>query len=293
MTALFHRPRFHATIGHCALSLRRRQVLAALMILVWVLPAGPSPGLTAETGEEAVDSFDRDAAFESANKLYETGRFDEASQSYRAILRHGETSAALLFNLANASHKTGKIGEAILLYRQALKLAPRDPDIRANLNFVRAEVQKSTGQTAEVWNGPLGQLRLDEWTLLTAGLLWIWCLIMTIRESSTQRRQSWHRPALASGLVLVGAACCLGWTAHEHLSKRDAIVTVSQASVRFGPLPESQEHFTVQDGEEVVILDRKGDWARIHAGADRFGWILAHDIEEANSSDVDGILSPD
>ena len=47
-------------------------------------------------------------------------------------------SAAGLYNLANSYARAGKPGMAILNYERASLLAPDDPDIRANLRFVRA-----------------------------------------------------------------------------------------------------------------------------------------------------------
>src|ERR1700722_1594208 len=47
-------------------------------------------------------------------------------------------SAAGLYNLANSYARAGKPGMAILNYERASLLAPGDPDIQANLRFVRA-----------------------------------------------------------------------------------------------------------------------------------------------------------
>ena len=40
------------------------------------------------------------------------------------------------YNLGNACFKAGRLGEAVLWYERALRLAPRDADIRANLHYV-------------------------------------------------------------------------------------------------------------------------------------------------------------
>src|SRR3989442_2159968 len=80
---------------------------------------------------------DVSSGFDQANKLYEQGKFAEAAASYERILQGGQASAALYFNLGNALFKSGQTGLAILNYRRAEQLAPRDPDIRANLQFAR------------------------------------------------------------------------------------------------------------------------------------------------------------
>ncbi len=84
------------------------------------------------------------AAFEQANKLYEQGRFPAAAVAYENLLRSGQRSAAVYFNLGNACFKSGQVGKAIVNYRLAERLAPRDPAIRANLQFARGSVPGSS-----------------------------------------------------------------------------------------------------------------------------------------------------
>ena len=80
-----------------------------------------------------------ETAFEKANRLYEQGDYAAAIYGFKS-LAEDEPSPAILFNLGNAYFKAGQKGRAIYCYRWALQLAPRDPDVRANLRFVRHSV---------------------------------------------------------------------------------------------------------------------------------------------------------
>src|SRR5438309_7937754 len=110
-------------------SLRRRLQSASCIILLLFF---------------CVSSFaragDLSSAIEQANKLYEQGKFTEATVAYEKIIADGRVSPALYFNIGNALFKSDRIGRAILNYRLAEQMAPRDPDIRANLRFVRNHV---------------------------------------------------------------------------------------------------------------------------------------------------------
>src|SRR5205823_6641015 len=75
------------------------------------------------------------AAFEAANRFYFEGKFSEAATTYGILEQSGQKSAALYFNWGNALFKSGQIGRAIAAYRRAEALTPRDPDLRANLQF--------------------------------------------------------------------------------------------------------------------------------------------------------------
>src|ERR1700744_2169799 len=91
-----------------------------------------------------VIAADATADFSAANKLYAEGKFAAAANAYQKILDTGGQSPALLFNDANAEFKSGNLGRAIAGYRRAEQLAPHDSDIRANLAFVRTQVQGAT-----------------------------------------------------------------------------------------------------------------------------------------------------
>src|SRR6266699_3597580 len=90
---------------------------------------------------------DASTAFDQANSLYEEGKFTEAAAAYEKMLQQGRASPALYFNLGNAFFKAGQVGRAVLNYRLAERLAPRDPDIRANLKFARSRVATSATPT--------------------------------------------------------------------------------------------------------------------------------------------------
>jgi tetratricopeptide (TPR) repeat protein len=212
------------------------------------------------------------AAFDSANKLYEEGKFAEAASAYDTLAKSGQCSAALYFNLGNAFFKSGQIGRAIAAYRQAEQITPRDPDLRANLQFARNQTPSPTLLPTR-WQRWLGRLTLNEWTLLAAGAVWLWLFLLAVRQ--------W-RPALKPALrayvfflaILTGLLCaCAAATLRETRFSRTAIVVSPEATVRYGPLTESPTAFTVHDGAELRILDQKDEWLQVTTDPRRVGWL--------------------
>lgn len=212
------------------------------------------------------------ASFELANKLYEEGKFAEAAAAYDKLAQSGQTSAALCFNLGNARFKSGQIGRAIAAYRQAEQITPRDPDLRANLQFARNQVPAPTLSPGR-WQRWLGRLTLNEWTLLAAAAVWLWLVLLAVLQ--------W-RPALKPALrnyvfslaVLAALLCaCVFAALRENHFTRAAIVVTREAAVRYGPLAESPAAFTVHDGAELLILDQKDDWLQVSAGPRKTGWL--------------------
>jgi tetratricopeptide (TPR) repeat protein len=222
----------------------------------------------------AVNIFAADvsADFLAANKLYAEGKFSDAANAYEKILQTSAQSPALLFNDANAEFKAGNLGKAIAAYRRATLLAPRDSEVRANLDFVRNQVQGATLRESR-WQYWLGTLSLNEWTLLAAGAFWLTFLLLAARQI---------RPVLAAKLksatsifatLTIFSGAALGLQAANHFSKATAVVIAAGATGRSGPFEEAQSAFTAHDGTELSVLDRHGNWVQVTAGSGKIGWL--------------------
>jgi len=60
--------------------------------------------------------------FTKANEEYAQGQFTEAISGYEGLVRAGQWSANLFYDLGNAYFRTGEFGRAILNYERALAL---------------------------------------------------------------------------------------------------------------------------------------------------------------------------
>jgi tetratricopeptide (TPR) repeat protein len=211
------------------------------------------------------------SAFDNASRLYGQDRFSEAAQAYEDILKNGLASPALYFNLANARFRSGQVGRAIVSYRRAGLLAPRDPDIRANLQFARNHVEGPTLKPGLVERCVSG-LSLNEWTVLCAAAFWGFLLLLSAGQWRPQWRPALRRFQWVAGAALVMLACCvvLAWNAG---SVRIAVVVEKDAIVRNGPLDEQSSVCTVHDGAELLVLDEKDGWVQVADGGKRSGWI--------------------
>jgi tetratricopeptide (TPR) repeat protein len=211
-------------------------------------------------------------AFDAANKLYEEGKFAEAASAYEKLAQSGQASAALYFNLGNAFFKSSQIGRAIAAYRRAEQITPRDPDLRANLQFARNQTQGPTLSPGR-WQRWLGRLTLNEWTLLAAGAVWLWFLLLAILQWRPALRPTLRGYRYALAAVCLALLACVLFTLRETRFTRSAIVITREATVRYGPLAESPAAFTVHDGAELQVLDQKDEWLRVSAGPRRAGWL--------------------
>ena len=229
------------------------------LFLLWLLVASVWP-MSAQPAAE----------FEAANKLFEQGKFADASAGYEKLLTNGPT-AALHFNLGNARFKSGQAGKAIFHYHQALRLAPRDPDTRGNLQFAR----RSLGVTVEE---PLARhlLRLhtpDEWAWLAGAGLGMWFLVLALGEVLPAKRNAFASLTKTFGVIAILSTALLAAAHWERSTAGLAVVVMPEAPVRPGPLMESKAAFALRDGTEVVVLDAKDDWLQVRDGGQRAGWV--------------------
>jgi tetratricopeptide (TPR) repeat protein len=218
-------------------------------------------------------------AFNQANKFYEEGKYAQAAAAYGKIVQAGTVSPALYFNLGNARLKAGQVGWAIRAYRQAEVLAPRDPDIRANLQIARSQAgMLAPALPGDRWTRWVTRLTLNEWTLAAAAVAALFFIVLTAREIWPAFRKSGSALAGGLGFACLCLAACLGLAADQRLIAKSSVVVVPEAVARRGPLPESQSAFTVHDGAELLVLESDGDWLQVSDAARHIGWLQQKEV---------------
>jgi hypothetical protein len=160
-------------------------------------------------------------------------------------------------------------------------LAPRDDEVRANLDFVRTQVAGSALRGSG-WSriaGGLGILTLNEWTTLAAVAFWLTFILLALRQMQPAWRPRLRR--LTSGIVVLTILSCgaLGAAATIHFSKPVAVVIAAEAMARSGPFAEAQDAFKAQNGAELPVLNRRDNWLQVADGSGRIGWLPAQQVE--------------
>jgi len=237
----------------------------ALLALSWVIVS---------VGGSAAVAAGVDEAFDGAARLYEQGKYRDAATTYQQLVAQGAATVSVLFNQGNAWFKAGEKGRAIASYRQAQKLVPRDADVSANIAWARTKVGTTGTPRVEAMDRFLALLTTNEWAVAAMVGVWGWFALMMARE--------WLPKILVlnpSGcwLLAVGAALIMvvAYTAKVRDQRMNAVVIASEATVRFGPLEEAQAAFTLPDGAELLVTDRKGAWLEVRDGTGRRGWVAS------------------
>jgi len=220
------------------------------------------------------------ATFQQANQLYEKGDYTRALELYQSLARDRQANAALYYNLGNAYYRLQQPGRALVNFERALRLAPRDADIRQNLAFVRQAVKEPVPSFADqVISGVNGLISLNGLTLLCS---FFYVLLIAGIVTYLFRRSQW---LLAANICLLLVALLFGgWLllkVDQEAATRWAIVVAGPAEVRNGPGSENSIGFTLPEGRKIVVLGEKDDWIAIGLKAEGLkGWVEKKYIEE-------------
>ncbi len=219
--------------------------------------------------------------FRSANQLYDAGKFAEATAVYEKI---EPKTAHVYFNLGNAHFREGKLGLAILDYERARRLAPRDPDIAANLKFAEQRLGvDDVNAPPRAWQRFLRSViesrSPSEWGIYELAALWLTALAIGVYI---------YIPRFRTGLLAIAAVAFVGFAAsafalgHEVLNDRTgpaAVVVAAEAEARFAPVRDSTTHFKLTEGTRVVIREDRGQWLFVERADGQQGWLKSDAVE--------------
>ena len=89
--------------------------------------------------------------FYQANTYYSMEKYNKAIEAYEEALNSGFESGNLYYNLANSYFKNGRLGEAILNYEKAMRLIPRDSDLKLNYEYAKSFIKGGIMESKARW----------------------------------------------------------------------------------------------------------------------------------------------
>ena len=104
---------------------------------------------------------------------------------------------------------------AIAGYRRAAQLSPQDAEIRANLAFVRNQVQGASSRGGR-WQDWLGQLSLNEWTLFTICAFWLTFLLLAVGQLQPALARKFRNTTRLLAVLTIFFGAILGLRARNH-----------------------------------------------------------------------------
>jgi len=223
-------------------------------------------------------SAQADADFAKANRDFAQGHFKEAISGYEALIRDGQWSANVFYDLGNAYFRAGDFGRAILNYERALALAQHHPEATANLQIARDEAHAMELQAS--WPERYLQFAtVNQYSVTAAVAFWVAAFCLAALIFTPRRSAAMISLLLVMLLVFAGAIFAIWQVERGSKGNALAIVTGKDVQARLATADTANAVLALPPGSEVKILSTRGDWTYVALPNNLRGWIPAKNAE--------------
>jgi tetratricopeptide (TPR) repeat protein len=219
-----------------------------------------------------------DAQFAKANQEYAAGHFKEAIDDYEALVRSGEWSANLFYDLGNGYFRTGDFGHAILNYERALALERHHPEAQANLQIARDEARALEMGPTSIEKF-LGFASTDQFAITAAIAFWIGVFFITVLLFRQRWTWRWITLSILSWTIFLVSVFAIYEIDNGKKGRALAIVTSNGVEARLATADTAGSVLALPPGSEIKILSQRGDWIYAALPNNLLGWVPAKNTE--------------
>ena len=224
-------------------------------------------------------SAQADSDFAKANRDFAQGHFKEAISGYEALIRDGQWTANVFYDLGNAYFRAGDFGRAILNYERALALAQHHPEATANLQIARDEAHALELQPS--WPERYLQFAtVNQYSVTAAVAFWVAAFCLAALIFTPRRSAAMISLLLVMLLVFAGAIFAIWQVERGSKGNALAIVTGKDVQARLATADTANAVLALPPGSEVKILSTRGDWTYVALPNNLRGWIPAKNAEQ-------------
>jgi len=214
----------------------------------------------------------------TAEEDFKAGRYADAAGLYEGVLKQAPYDPALLYNLGTALARAGRKGLAIWRCLQALELAPRDRDIRENLEILAPDFSRQIAITPiPPVNWLYYRFTANEWAATAGGASVLVMLLITLYL--WQSRQGFIRSFTRVLIIPLAFVAVIAWpfaVAHFYIEDMAwrGIVVAENTVARTGPSESQIETYPLPVGTVIRILDDSTQgWVKFSYAGGRMGFV--------------------
>ncbi len=219
------------------------------------------------------------AQFAKANQEYAAGNFKSAIADYEELVRSGQDTPNVFYNLGNAYFRQNSFGHAILNYERALALEPHHPEAQANLRVARDE-----GRALELissrWERLFGFAAENQYVVAATVAFWIGLSSIAVFIFGRRRARSAIALSIFSLSIVAIAVLASYQLGHGKNGRGLAIVTGQNVEARLATADNANRVLTLPAGSEIQIVSQRGDWIYAALPNNLHGWMPANSAEK-------------
>jgi tetratricopeptide (TPR) repeat protein len=212
------------------------------------------------------------AQIENAKNSFDNGNFVKAIEIYETIINVEKVNNPYIYyNLSNAYYRNGNLAKAALNIYKAARLAPRDKDIKNNLEFIQALLAKTQGQSLATESFFISWFNVNEATVF-ASVFFI-ALLICFAVFNIKKIIIFKKIAIISSVIFALSLIFL-IAKIDYQSQNNAII-LTATSAKNSPSDEAGD-FVLSEGTLVKLILQSGDWSYIGVQSEgrKFkGWV--------------------
>ncbi len=221
-----------------------------------------------------------------ANALAQSGKTNEAIETYETATSNGESSVELMYNLGTLYLQEKQVGKSILFLERALKHDPKNKNALANLEIANSEIKDPIFAIKpfflmSFWTGFSQILSMELWGILAliflAGLVF---MINKILFASVAKKKKW----LIMGIILSGLFLSLAAALTRYTAVKDDsfAIVMSEVDRLDGPDANSKnvDYPFISEGIKVRIRDSFEDYYKVKLPDSDESWIKKEKLEK-------------
>ncbi len=222
---------------------------------------------------------------DKAATAYDSRNYKEAIALYNQLIKEGNSSFELYYNLGNAHYRNKEIGYAIYNYELARKLNPNDQDVQINLGIASSKTidnidAKENFFINAIKSNIVHSFTTNTWALFSILLAFVTCLLFFLFVSSYNSiiKKIAFFFSITSFIILI-VVYFLGKSAlNSKKENKFAIILNKEVKINNEPNTSAILKFALHEGTKVRIVEVNGDWVLIKLENGNEGWIKQSEI---------------
>ena len=214
--------------------------------------------------------------FQQANEAYKQKNYIQALNLYSQLINQGIDNPYLFYNIGNTFYKLNQPCKAICFYKKALRLLPRNKEIKQNLQFIQTSLGIKE-QALPWWNKiilyPVLWLTINELSIILAilgGILAIWLIFYQITSFSSIQ---FKLIGIISLIIFIFTAIYWGIDAYNYWYINKGIIIKDNIIARSGPGEDYMDIVKLREGTQIIIRTKQEGWFQINISKGVEGWI--------------------
>ncbi len=217
--------------------------------------------------------------FAKGVEAFESGDYQKAIDTWKALEEQGLESYELYYNLGDAYFKKDAFPSAILYFEKALKYKPFSKEAKNNLKLANKRIIKRIKPLPEfflkrAWQGLRDVFSSNTWSWLALVLFWLGIGMIVTRLLDWKKGRWQGSYVLGGGLVSVALLFLLLGYSRGNFEEDSRKAIVLKSGIELRTAPESTvEVMELPEGTKLQIIDRIGEWDKVEAPNGEVGWI--------------------